>query len=155
MGILSALSGGLIGQVGSLIDNLHTSQEEKEEAKIKMEELLQKRDAEIEETIRTELQAKERVKVAEMNQSDNFTKRARPGVVWVGLGMMCVNFTVIPLIESLSGTALSVKNFPEEFWWAWSGVVATWSIGRSMERRGVSSNAGRQAVSAITGSKVI
>ena len=40
-------------------------------------------------------------------------------------------------------------NLPAEFWYAWGGVVATWSIGRTMERRGATNN----LVNVITGSK--
>ena len=158
MGLLDFLGGGIIGQVGKVIDGLHTSQEEKDAAKLAMEELLQQRDSEIEETIRTELGAKERVLVAEMQQGDPYTKRARPSIVYVGLAMMIINFSLIPLVTSIANIfgasfEVAIKNFPEEFWWAWSGVVGTWSIGRSLERRGVSTNVGRNVVGTITGNK--
>ena len=160
MGLFDFLGGGIVGQVGKVIDSLHTSQEEKDAAKLSLEKLLQKRDSEIEETLRSEIQAKERIIVAEMNQGDAYTKRASPSIVYVGLGMMVGNFCLIPLIASVSNVfghsvEIAIQNFPEEFWWSWASVVATWSVGRSMEKRGVSSNLGRKVVSAITGSGLL
>lgn len=157
MGLFDFLGGGIVGQVGKVIDNLHTSQEEKASAKLELEKLLQARDSEIEQTVRSEIQAKERIIVAEMNQGDAYTKRARPSIVYVGLVMMFGNFCLIPLISSIANifgyhVEIAIQNFPEEFWWSWASVVATWSVGRSMEKRGVSSNLGRKVIGAITGS---
>jgi hypothetical protein len=159
MGLFDFLGGGIVGQIGKVIDSLHTSQEEKSEAKLQLEKLLQARDSEIEQTVRAEIQAKERIIVAEMNQGDAYTKRARPSIVYVGLGMMVGNFCLIPLISSVArvmgqDVEIAIQNFPEEFWWSWASVVATWSVGRSMEKRGVSSNLGRKVASVITGSGV-
>jgi len=160
MALFEFLKGGIIGQVGKVIDSLHTSQEEKSQVKIQLEKLLQERDSEIEATIRAEMQAKERIIVSEMNQGDSYTKRARPSIVYVGLGMMLGNFCLIPLIASVSNAfghqvEIAIHNFPEEFWWAWSGVVATWTIGRSAEKRGLRSSLGKKVVGAITGSGLL
>ena len=113
-----------------------------------MEVLLQKRDAEIEETIRTELQAKERVLVAELTQGDSYTKRARPTVVYAGLTFILINYCIIPAIQSLAGVLVKPFDLPTEFWVGWSGIVATWTIGRSAEKRG----ARNRLTSIITGS---
>ncbi|MCK5380279.1 MAG: hypothetical protein KAJ81_02340, partial [Candidatus Latescibacteria bacterium] len=75
--IFSGSVGTLVEQVGGVVDQFHLSGEEKQRFKLELEALLQKRDSEIEETIRTELQAKERVLVAELTQGDSYTKRAR------------------------------------------------------------------------------
>jgi len=50
--------------------------------------LVQARDSEMEETLRAEIQAKERVLVAELQQGDKYTKRRTPdgGVCGVGVG---------------------------------------------------------------------
>ena len=160
MALLNFLGGGIIGQVGKVIDSLHTSSEEKAQVKIQLEKLLQERDSEIEATIRAEMQAKERIIVSEMNQGDSFTKRARPSIVYVGLGMMLGNFCLMPLIASVSNAFghqvdIAIHNFPEEFWWTWASVVGTWCIGRSAEKRGVRSSLGKKVVGAITGSGLL
>lgn len=149
--IFTGGAGKLIGSVGKVIDNLHTSDEEKSLLKIKMEELLQKRDSEIEQTIRAELGAKERVLVAELQQGDKYTKRARPSVVYYGLIAIAFNYSIVPAIQLFMGTPVAPFDLPSEFWLAWGGIVGTWSIGRSIEKRGVRN----KAVSAITGSKLL
>lgn len=101
-----------------------------------METLLQKRDSEIEQTARAETQARERVLVAELTQGDNFTKRARPSVVYIGLIFIALNHVIGPWAAYFIGTEIPEITLPTEFWVAWGGIVATWSIGRTMEKRG-------------------
>jgi len=137
--------GGLIGPVGDIIDNLHTSDEEKAAAKQKLEELLQKERMQQELSLRKELEAKERVLVAELNQGDGYTKRARPTVVYAGLAFILFNYVIAPLVLPNQQSL----QLPVEFWAAWGGIVSTWSIGRSFEKRGVSN----QATQTLTGSK--
>lgn len=153
MGVLKSLFAGgigdIVGQVGNVVDKFNLSGEEKQQFKLEMEALLQKRDSEIEQTVRKELEAKERVLVAELSQDDNFTKRARPTVVYVGLIFIFFNYCIVPAISLVSGadTAKTIE-LPEDFWWAWGGIVATWSVGRSFEKSGISNRATRL----ITGS---
>ena len=146
--IFSGSVGTLVEQVGGVVDQFHLSGEEKQKFKLELEALLQKRDSEIEETIRTELQSKERVLVAELTQGDSYTKRARPTVVYAGLVFMFLNYCIIPAIQSLAGAVVEPFELPTEFWVGWSGIVATWSIGRSAEKRG----ARNRLTSIITGS---
>lgn len=136
----------LIGQIGTIIDDLRTTDDEKNAAKLAMEQLIQQREAQVEETIRAELGAKERVMVAELQQGDNYTKRARPTVVYAGLAFILFNYVLpnyLPIEKAV--------DLPAEFWIAWGGIVATYSIGRSMEKRGVRN----QVVQGITGSKLL
>ena len=76
--------GGLIGPAIKIIDELSASSGEKAKARLQMESLIQDRESEVEQTIRKELESKERIIVAELQQSDNFTKRARPSVIYAG-----------------------------------------------------------------------
>lgn len=132
--IFSSSFGALVEQVGNVADKFHLSGEEKQQFKLELEALLQRRDSEIEETVRSELEAKERILVAELGQSDRFTKRARPTVVYAGLGFIFFNYALVPALGRLSGAEVAPLELPEEFWWGWSGIVATWSVGRSMEK---------------------
>ena len=151
----------VISEVGKIVDQFHMSDSEKNQFKIEMEALLQKRDSEVEETVRTTIEAKERVLVAELNQGDNFTKRARPTVVYAGLAFIFLNYCIIPSVQYLSGkpplhcerdasecSVASGITLPQEFWWAWAGIVGTWSIGRSFEKAGVNN----RTTKLITGS---
>ena len=143
--LIAGGAGDLVGQIGGVIDNLHTSQEEKDAAKLAVLKLQETNDLAIEETIRAELGAKERILVAELTQGDKFTKRARPSVVYFGLLAIAFNYSIAPAV------GWGVFDLPTEFWVAWGGIVSTWSIGRSAEKRGSRS----KAVQAITGSRIL
>ena len=137
----------VLNGVDSLLGRFKASPQEKQEFRLEMERLLQERDREIEETLRAELGAKERVLVAELQQGDNYTKRARPTVVYAGLVFIFFNYCIVPAVQTLASVNAKSFDLPTEFWVAWGGIVATWSIGRTAERRG----AQNRAVSAITG----
>lgn len=138
----------LLNSVGDLADRFIETPEDKAKFSLQLEALLQARDSEIEQTIRTELEAKERMLVAELTQGDSYTKRARPTVVYVGLGFIGLNYVLFPLLSSF--WALEPKplaDLPTEFWVAWGGICSSWVIGRSMEKRGVR----HPLVSTVTG----
>jgi len=151
MSFITKIIGGgakeLLGGVDKLIGRFKASPEEKQAFKLEFEKLLQTRDSEIEETIRAELSSKEKVLVAELQQGDTYTKRARPTVVYAGLGFIFINYCLVPIIQSFTSAEVAPFKLPPEFWAAWGGIVATWSIGRSAEKRG----ARNRAVSMITG----
>lgn len=134
--IFSGSLGSLVEQVGKVVDNFHLSAEEKQQFKLELESLLQRRDLEIEQTLRSELEAKKDILVAELEQGDPFTKRARPTVVYAGLGFIFFNYALVPALGRLSGAEVAPLELPAEFWWGWSGIVATWSVGRSLEKMG-------------------
>ncbi len=150
--IFSSGVGSLIKEVGGVVDKFHLSGEEKQEFQLKMKELVQKRDSEIEQTIRADLQAKERILVAELTQGDNYTKRARPTVVYFGLFVIFFNYCVAPVVSAIvADITIPALNLPTAFWTAWGGICATWSIGRSVEKIGATNKLSKF----ITGSKEI
>jgi hypothetical protein len=147
--VFSSGFGDVVGKVGDVVDRFHLSGEEKQRFKLEMEALLQKRDSEVEQTLRSELQAKERILVAELQQGDAYTKRARPTVVYAGLAFTLFNYTIVPVISKMNGIDIAPLELPPEFWYGWSGIVATWSVGRTMEKRGASNKFSR----AVTGNQ--
>lgn len=148
--LLGKLSGNFVKDISDVVDKFHLSGEEKQTFSLALETLLQKRDSETEVTLRTELAAKERVLVAELQQGDAYTKRARPTVVYFGLVIIFINYSLVPIIGALFSIAVPILALPTAFWAGWSGIVATWSIGRSLERRGIQN----KVVSFVTGSKI-
>lgn len=159
-GWLSKLFGGAAvnfaeGMAG-IIDRFVQTPEEKAEFQLALEQLMQQRDSELEQTIRAELGAKERVMVAEMQSGDTYTKRARPTLVYFGLLIIAWNHALLPTIAwalPLLVPDIVVYpphvDLPEAFWLAWGSTVGVWSVGRSMERRGAKNN----LVSLITGDR--
>lgn len=154
MGILKKIFGAtpigaVVNTVSDIAEQIFGTSEDKTKARIQkaefdlaLEQLLQKRDSEMEETLRVELGAKERILVAELQQGDKFTKRARPAVVYFGMFFFFFNYSLVPLF------GMPQLLIPEPFMWGWSGIVGTWSVGRSAERIGKRN----RVIDAITGS---
>jgi hypothetical protein len=103
---------------------------EKTQAELGMQKMLQERETGLIETTKS-------VIVAEMQQGDNYTKRARPTIVYAGLVFIFLVHVVLPSIAFFKGTPVPKLILPQEFWWAWGGVCSVWIVGRSAERRGI------------------
>ena len=122
--------------------------EEGERAKVQVEltKAIQAREASV-------ISSQKDILVAELNQSDNFTKRARPSIVYFGLVAIGLNSVLLPwaawfMIEIFGkAVELPVIALPEEFWYTWGGVCSVWVWGRSKEKMGANS----KIVSMITG----
>jgi len=125
--------------VAGVVDKFVTTSDEKAQIKLQIQALAQQAATELETTVRTELATKEKIMVAELQSGDNYTRRARPTLAYFGMLVILVNYVVLPWVSAFTDggyNALPPIEMPAEFWWAWGGVVATWSVGRSMERRG-------------------
>ena len=137
MGILSKIfgAGDVINQVGKLADRFIRTGDEKDKFMLEMESLIQVRDANIEETVRAQIQGRERVLIAELQQGDTYTKRARPTVIYYGLFMITLE-RFLPLLAIKYGLEPDALQLPTGFWAAWGGIASSWVIGRSAERVG-------------------
>lgn len=163
MGIISKLFttgaadalGGLADKVAGIVDRFKLTDDEKAQIHLEVERLAMQTSTEIELTHRAEMQAKERIMVAELQQGDVWTKRARPTVIFFGLAVIGWNYSLVPVLWPLLQhfmdglPALGTMELPEWFWIAWGGIVGTYSIGRTLEKRGASNN----LVRAITGNE--
>jgi len=134
MSWISDLIGGSAGQViesiGDTVKKFVTTDKDRAEFNLELQKIIAQRNSELETSLQVTLQAKERIIVAEMNQTDNYTKRARPTLVYAGLAMIAINYVVAPWF------GLAQFQLPAEFWMAWGGAVSVWSIGRSFEKTG-------------------
>jgi hypothetical protein len=121
---------------------------EKARINIEMQKVLEERENIV-------LKAKENVLVQELKQSDNYTKRARPTVVYSGVVFVALNYALLPMIAWIflvvTGKPIQLPDLslPPQFWFAWTGICSTYSIGRTMEKRG---NVNK-IVSMVTGNK--
>ncbi|MCF7886555.1 MAG: holin family protein [Candidatus Marinimicrobia bacterium] len=149
--IFSGSVGEIVSKVGDTVDKFHMSSEEKQKLKMEMQKIIQQRESDIEETIRQELSSKEKILITELQQGDNYTKRARPSVVYAGIIFIFCNYVLVPVVQSFFGAEINPFPLPGHFWTAWGAIVATWSVGRSFEKRGASSQFSR----AVTGNKKI
>ena len=134
LGSIADLAGGIIDKI--FPDKMDEA--EKAQARIALEQVLQQWDV-------ARLDAQRAIIVAEMQQGDSYTKRARPSVVYVGLGLIVLTVIVhyaAWFYLTLTGKALTGIPHPEllalpgEFWKTWGAVCGIWFIGRSAEKRG-------------------
>ncbi|MCK5168416.1 MAG: hypothetical protein KAQ75_00945 [Bacteroidales bacterium] len=169
---ISGAGTNLIDSLSDAVDEFVTTKEEKEKLKqellriqgeqqqnqrsfiVRMEELTQEREKEVEETIRMELDAKKEILMAELNQDDRFTKRARPTVVYVGLifillellGLRHIIMTYLKVDAEIIANSDQIFKI---FLGVWGSVLGVYSIGRSVEKRGTRNS----WTSVITGNK--
>ena len=159
--------GSALDFAGGLLDRIwpkQASMDDKMKAIAQIAPLIENRDNEI-------VSDQKDIIMSEMAQGDNYTKRARPTVVYAGLAFIGIVNVLIPSIIKiiLAGwilfgdpaemikvksamkelDSLTSLQLPGEFWFAWSSVVGIWAIGRSAEKRGVAN----KIVEMITGSK--
>ena len=127
MNILGMLTGGgakdLVEGVGGVIDNLHTSKEEKLEAKQKMKELVSNYEVEMEKTIT------ERWKV-DMNSDSWLSKNIRPMVL-----IFLVVATVLMIFIDAGVLAFEVKDtWVDLLQLVLITVIGAYFVGRSLEK---------------------
>ena len=140
MSFLEKVFGGGVGSVvkdlADVADKFITTGEEKQAFRLKVEEVLNARFAKAEETAQAEINAKRDIIVAELTQGDNYTKRARPTIIYVGLAMALFNYTIAPIISALMSKAFPLLVVPAEFWTIWGGVCGLYVWKRSEEKKG-------------------
>lgn len=103
---------------------------EKAQAQAQIQAMIEKREASI-------VDAQKSIIVAEMQQTDEYTKRARPTLVYAGLFFIFLVHVAFPISAFFTSKSMPTLLLPEEFWWAWSGVCGMWVIGRSAEKKGI------------------
>ena len=145
--IISGSVGETVEKIGNTVKQFVTPDGDRLKLKAEFEKIIQSRDTEVEETLRQELQAKERIIVAELQQSDLYTKRMRPTIGYTGLIMIVISYQIIPAIQLIMGVEIEPFPLPDIFWQAWGGLVGVYSIGRSLEKRGTKN----KTVSVLTG----
>lgn len=170
--IFSGSSGSIIDSISNSIDRFVTTDEEKKKLQMElqrilieqqfnqfefqkqMEELTQKREEEIEKSIRSEVESRANIILAEMKQDDKYTKRARPTVIYIGLFFIFleifgVRYLILDKLFDFNFNNIleSSNTIFDTFLWAWGGVLSVYVAGRSAEKRGVKN----KIISSITG----
>lgn len=114
MSLLNILAGpvkGLVGAVGSIIDDLHTSGEEKAEAKQKLSELEAATLLSMAEVGKTLIEAQRDVVVSETKGSW-LQRNWRPLTMMVFVFIIFNNYVLVPYVSAFGGTipALEIPN---------------------------------------------
>ncbi|MBU4154547.1 MAG: holin family protein [Proteobacteria bacterium] len=119
------------------------TEEERAKAQVGLIESMEQR-----EVVRDSLRAE--VIKAEMSQGDDYTKRARPTIVYAGLTFIALVHVIFPIVAWFTKEQLPALALPSDFWMVWGGVCSVWMIGRSAERV---MGGDSKIISAITGGK--
>lgn len=124
----------LISPVTSLIDELHTSSEEKLAAKAKLMEIQAAAMAKAmeAETAFAELQSK--VIIAEAQGSSWMQRNWRPVLMLTFTGILANNFILAPYFSALTHGAIKVLEFPTAFWGLLTVGVGGYLAGRTFEK---------------------
>lgn len=115
--------------------------------KLEVERLISEREERIHDTYRAEINASKDIIIAELKQSDNYTKRARPTVIYAGLIIIFLEIfgvRIWTLNEILAGKdyadsiIASSTEILSAFLYMWGAVAGAYALGRTAEKRGIS-----------------
>lgn len=110
--ILSSPIKGLVDSVGSIIDSVHTSEEEKLTAKAKLRELETAATAQILSHAETLFQSQRDVLVAEAKGESAIQRMWRPITMLSFVFIIVNNFVIVPYVSAFGGSvpALEIPN---------------------------------------------
>lgn len=152
-GFLSKIFGAgvteTVNGIAGVVDRFVQTKDEKAKVMLEIEQVVTQRLSQIEESARSETVATMEIIKAEMAQGDNYTKRARPSVVYFGLFLTFWNYMVLPTVALWAARSYAPVEVPNDFWWVWGGICSAWVLGRTAERIGVKS----KVTEVITGNK--
>jgi hypothetical protein len=121
--ILQAITGGLLKDIGKVIDNLHTSDEERLEAKRRLQELLEQADKEAQDQVTSRWKYD--------MQSDSFlSKNIRPLV----LVFLTVMFTLLAFTDGNIGGFKVQEQYVPIFQSLLITVYGAYFVGRTWEK---------------------
>lgn len=121
--IFQAITGGLLKDIGKVIDNLHTSDEERLEAKQKLQELLEQADKEAQDQVTSRWKYD--------MQSDSFlSKNIRPLV----LVFLTVMFTLLAFTDGNIGGFKVQEQYVPIFQSLLITVYGAYFVGRTWEK---------------------
>lgn len=131
MGILG-LIGSIFAPAASLIDNLHTSDEEKlilrnEFARIKSD--VEIKTLELENKV---IDSQSKIQLAELTQESFFVKAARPASIWMLLLIIGSNYLLSPFLAKFFQIRLPVLD--ESVIYTLGAVSGTFSLTRGIEK---------------------
>lgn len=138
--ILAGGTAKLVESVGTILDSLFTSKEEKEQAKLAMMQVTLAAQATRDQMLSDLEQAyladaanlREQVKL-EVQSEDWFVRRARPALGWLFLVILVWNYVALPVVQMVAGTSavdLRPLELPSELW----AMCGVWFVGYGILR---------------------
>jgi hypothetical protein len=131
LGIAKDIVGGIISPVGDIIDNLHTSEEEKSEAKAKLAEIENALSVKILEYESRLAEAQASTIVAEATGESWMQRNWRPVTMLSFVTIIVNNYILVPYAEAF-GAAIPALDIPNGMW-----ALLNVGIGGYIASRGV------------------
>ena len=141
MSIFSILGGpikGLVESIGGVIDNVHTSEEEKLEAKAKLKALETEATAQVLSHAETLFQSQRDVLVAEIQGGAWLQRSWRPITMLVFVFIIANNYVIVPYVQAFGGSVPTL-DIPNGMWALLNvgigGYIASRGIEKVVEKR--------------------
>lgn len=152
MGLVSELVAGgaqgvgqgaaaIVHEIAAAAGTFITTDKDRDDFRLKVAALIDARDARADAQAAAQLEAQRAVIVAELQQGDAYTKRARPTVIYAGLAVIAWNYSLVPVLAWLAGAAAPVLSLPDLFWQVWGGVAGLYTLARTSEKAGTFADA--------------
>lgn len=142
----SLLSTGLdkvVSSVGSVLDNLFTSDDEKEKNKIALTQITlaaaqAEKDlaADLEKAYLDDVKDLRRQITVELQSQDAYVRRARPTFNYIFYAVLIFNYIFIPIYKVITGQALEVIDLPTELWTVFGVGFIGYGYLRTVEKTG-------------------
>ena len=132
-GVGSLLKNGLGSDIKNAIDELHLSPEEKMAHELKIMDRVNARAAQVASEVMAQFESVTRIIEAEMKSGDNYTRRARPSMVYWGMFLLSANH-FYNMWMNTTRIDWAYLEVPDTVTTAWSGVVGVWVVGRTVEK---------------------
>ena len=135
MGLFDILTGpvrGLVSAVGGIIDNVHTSEEEKLEAKAKLQALATEAEAQILAHAEVIATAQRDVLVAEAK--GGFLQRNwRPITALTFVFIIANNYVIVPYVQAFGGS-VPILEIPNGMWALLTTMISGYVLSRGVEK---------------------
>lgn len=134
MGLWDTIISPIIGQISNIVGQFHLSPEQKQQFDAQMAQLQQQAQQQANDyEVKLNDIAGQNIR-AEETSGDNYTRRARPSVIWFGLLYILWDYCVLPTFALFWHLQLPAALLPQWFWEVWGMVVTGYVFARSTEK---------------------
>ena len=151
-GIIGKLGDGLVKEIGDIVDDLHTSDEERAKAAIakatlqlRARETMQKLHNEMEQAYLDDMKNQRALAKAELASEDWWVRRSRPAASWGRVVIVLLNYFVLPLIAAFVPRVVAPVSMPEMAWVSLLALSGVYNLMRSVDKGNLRFGSRRQA----------
>lgn len=139
--VFDALGGSLVKSVGDIIDNVHTSGDEKRAAEIAKAQLqleakkaVDKARQDAEELYVRDLESHRKMVTVEVQSEDAYVRRSRPTGNYIFYLVIIFNFVLPAILASVGLGEPAQIELPNEFWYAFGVNFVGYAYFRSKDK---------------------